>query len=86
MVITRKYVADQISQHLHHKIGLEELVDWAENAMQEGEFEEEHSDEITEVVAGLDVADVKIFGLMWEDCEALLNKLGYKVYLDIKSA
>jgi len=86
MVITRKEVAHQISQYLHHHISLEELVDWAENAMQEGEFEESHSDEITEVVSRLGVADVRAFGLIWEECEALLNKLDYKVYLDIRSA
>lgn len=86
MVITRKEVAHQISQYLHHYISLEELVDWAENAMQEGEFEESHSDETTEVVSKLGVADVRAFGLVWEKCEALLNKLGYKVYLDIRSA
>ena len=79
MVITRKAVAHLISQYLHHQISLEELVDWAENAMQEGEFEESHSDEITEVVSRLGVADVRAFGLVWEECEALLNKLGYKV-------
>ncbi len=79
MVITRKAVAHLISQYLHHQISLEELVDWAENAMQEGEFEESHSDEITEVVCRIGVADVRAFGLFWEECEALLNKLGYKV-------
>ena len=67
-------------------MALEELVDWAENAMQEEAFEEAHVDEIMEVVARLGMADVKAFGLLWEDCEALLNKLGYKVHLEIRLA
>lgn len=83
MIITRAQVAKKIKNYLHHQISLEELVDWAENAMQNAEFEEDHADEITQVIARLGVSDVKSFGLLWEDCESLLNTLGYKVHLDI---
>lgn len=83
MTITRGQVAEKIKQYLRHQISLEELVDWAEDAMQHAEFEEGYEGEITEVVARLGVSDVKNFGLLWEDCESLLNSLGYKVHLDI---
>ena len=83
MTITRGQVAEKIKQYLRHQISLEELVDWAEDAMQHAEFEEGYADEITEVVARLGVSDVKNFGLLWEDCESLLNSLGYEIHLDI---
>jgi len=38
------------------------------------------------VIARLGVADVRAFGLLWEDCEALLRQLGYTVRLEIIAA
>ena len=83
MTVTRARVAEELKKYLYHRISLEELVDWAEYAMQEAELEEDHEDEITQVLSRLGVSDVKNFGLLWEDCESLLNTLGYKVHLDI---
>ena len=40
MLITKKIVADKIAVYLHHDITLAQLVDWAEHAMMEDEFEE----------------------------------------------
>lgn len=31
------------------------------------------------------VADVRAFGLTWEDCEALLGQLGYKARVEIST-
>ena len=41
MLITKKIVADKIAAYLHHDITLAQLVDWAEHAMMEDEFEED---------------------------------------------
>jgi hypothetical protein len=35
---------------------------------------------------GLGVADVRAFGLTWEDCEQLLRQLGYTARVDIIAA
>jgi hypothetical protein len=37
-MITRQTVAGKIAAYLQHSITLEQLVDWAENAVMEGEF------------------------------------------------
>jgi hypothetical protein len=82
MVITKKIVADKILDYLHHNITLSELVDWAENAVMDGEFEEKDFELINEIVSLLGLSDVRAFGLLWEDCEEYLKKLGYKVRVE----
>jgi hypothetical protein len=59
------------------------LVDWAENAMMEGEFDERDMDALRRVIARLGVADVRAFGLTWEECEQALRQLGYSARVDI---
>lgn len=86
MIITRQAAADAFAAYLHHQTTLAQLVDWAENAMMEGEFEERDAATISEVVARLGVADVRAFGLTWEDCEELLGRLGYSARVEILSA
>jgi len=86
MTITKQMVAGQIAAYLHHEITLALLVDWAESVLMDGEFEETDSKTVSEVVARLGVADVRAFGLTWEDCEDLLNKLGYSTRIEIVSA
>jgi len=83
MIITREIVAKKLHGYLKHKITLAQLVDWAENAMMDAEFEEPYSNQITEVISRLGLADVKAFGLLWEDCELFLRKLGFNVKIDI---
>ena len=86
MKITREDVAAKLRAYLRHELSLNDLVDWSERAMYDAEFDEEHFDAIRDAVAKLGVADVKAFGLTWEDCEALLNRLGYSVRVDVVSA
>jgi len=85
MKINREDVAAELRGYLRHEIALSELVDWAEQAMFDGEFEDEHFEAIRDAVAKLGLADVKEFGLTWEDCESLLKRLGYSVYVDVVS-
>ena len=86
MTITKKTVADKLAAYLHHEISLAQLVDWSENAMIEGEFAEADMSALREVVSRLGVADVRAFGLAWEDCEQLLRQLGYAARVDVVSA
>ena len=86
MTITKQTVADKIAAYLHHEISLAQLVDWAENAMMDGEFSEREMSALRNVVSRLGVADVRAFGLAWEDCEQFLHKLGYAARVDVVAA
>jgi hypothetical protein len=86
MTITKQTVADKIAAYLHHEISLAQLVDWAENAIMDGEFGEPDITTLRGVVSRLGVADVRAFGLTWEDCEQLLRQLGYAVRVDVVTA
>ncbi len=86
MVITRQTVAEKIAAYLHHDITLAQLVEWAESAMMEGAFYEQDLDALRTVIARLGVADVRAFGLTWEDCEQALQELGYAARVDIVMA
>ena len=83
MAITRETVAHKLAAYLHHEIPLADLVDWAQMAMMEGEFEDADHDAIRDAVARLGLADVRAFGLTWEDCETILKRLGYDTRIEI---
>jgi len=86
MKINKKTIADKLAAYLHQKISLSELVSWAESAMMEEDFDEQQINSLREVVARLGLADVRAFGLTWEDCEQLLKKLGYTAKVEIVAA
>lgn len=83
--MTRRDVADRLSAYLNHDVSLCMLVDWAESAMMEAEFDEEDLDTIRSVIARLGLADVRAFGLTWDDCEDMLRELGFAVHLTIEA-
>jgi hypothetical protein len=86
MTITKKTVADRIAAYLHHEISLAQLVDWAENTLMEGELADRDAHVVSLVIARLGVADVRAFGLAWEDCEDLLLKLGFSPRVEVVAA
>jgi hypothetical protein len=86
MTITKQTVADQIAAYLHHEITLAQLVDWSERILMDGELAERDAKTIAAVVARLGVADVRAFGLAWEDCEELLCKLGFSPRVEVVAA
>lgn len=83
MIITRHIAADKIAAYLHHQITSAQLVDWAEKSLMEGEFAAEDIATLSLVIARLGVADVRAFGLAWEDCEDLLKQLGYTPRVEV---
>ena len=83
MIITKQTVADRIAAYLHHRITLAQLVDWAENALMEGEFDDQDAASLSAVVSRIGVADVRAFGLTWDDCEELLGQLGFSARIEI---
>ena len=44
------------------------------------------TDVLRSVVARLGVAEVRAFGLEWNDCEQMLRQLGYSARVDIVAA
>jgi len=83
-MITRHTVAEKLFAHMNHRIALTELVDWAENVMMDGEIAPQDTEVVSEAVARIGVADVKQFGLLWDECEMLLAKLGYSLDMHLR--
>lgn len=86
MRVTRKIVADKIAAHLHGKLALEALVDWAENAVADGKFEPGFENMLMEAVGSLGLADVHGYEVFRDDCVRMLQRLGYKKLVDSISA
>jgi hypothetical protein len=85
-MITRDSLASQLRDYLQHRITRTALVNWAENAMMEEEFDERDLDTIRDITSRLGLADVREFGLTWEDCEGYLSRLGYRAKVDVVQA
>lgn len=83
MMITKQTAASKLAAYLHHEITLECLVEWAECALMDGEFVEQDAQELSSVLARLGAADVRAFGLTWEDCEELLHQLGFSAHVEV---
>jgi hypothetical protein len=83
MPTTRQIVADKLAAYLHNEVSLEELVDWGERQIMDADFE---SETVRDVVARLGVADVRAFGLTWDECQRLLSELGYAAQVHIETA
>ena len=86
MTITKKTVADKIAAYLHHEMTLAQLVDWSENVLMDGDLADGDAGIIAFVIARLGVADVRTFGLAWEDCEDLLHQLGFSPRIEVVAA
>jgi hypothetical protein len=85
-MITRDTVASQLRDYLQRRTTRAALLDWAERAMMEEEFDEHDFDTIRDITSRLGRADVREFGLTWEDCEGFLSRLGYKTKIDVVQA
>ena len=77
-MITREILASRLSDYLRRRIDLAELVDWAERAMMDEDFEERNFEAVRDITSRLGLADVREFGLTWENCEQYLARLGYR--------
>jgi len=86
LLIDKRAVAEKIAAYLRHDITLAQLVDWAEQAVMEADFEETDFDAVRSVLARLGLADVRAFGLSWEDCQESLRELGYAARVEVMVA
>jgi len=82
-MITRETVAKMLGDYLHGDLALSELVDWSENSIVEEEFE---NAKLLEIVGRLGLADVRAFGLAWEDFREMLRALGLAARVDLVAA
>jgi hypothetical protein len=82
-MITRETVAKMLGDDLHGDLALSELVDWSENSIAEEEFE---NAKLLEIVGRLGLADVRAFGLAWEDFREMLRALGLAARVDLVAA
>jgi hypothetical protein len=85
-MITRELVASQLRDYLQHRITRAALVEWAEHVMIDDEVDNHDLDTIRDITSRLGLADVREFGLTWEDCGAYLSRLGYRVKVDVLRA
>ena len=83
MKITRQKIGQKLIDYLYHRITLAELVDWAESAMMEADFEEKDFEIVRDIVSRVGLGDVKAFGMTWEDCEDFLSQLGYRLSVKV---
>ena len=51
--------------------------------MMDEEFDLHDVDTTRDITARLGLADVREFGLTWEDCAAFLSRLGYEAKVDV---
>lgn len=86
MKVTREIVAQHLGDYLHGTLSIDGLVDWAELAMCEGDFDESQAILLSDVVARIGVSDVRAFGLTWEDCREMLRSLGLSARVDLVAA
>lgn len=83
MKLTRQNIAHKLIDYLFHRITLSELVNWAEMSMMEADFEDKDYEILRDITSHLGLADVKAFGISWEDVESFLQRLGYRVDLKV---
>ena len=82
-MITRQTLAFRLRDYLQPRITREALVDWAEGAMTDEGFDDRDLGALRDITARLALADVREFGLTWEDCEGYLSRLGYRTKVDV---
>lgn len=83
MVVTRKVLAEMLINYINRKIDLSTLVSWAEDMIKEADFENRSFELIRGILARIGLADVREFGLTWDDCYDYLHKLGYNVKVEL---
>jgi hypothetical protein len=86
MTVTRDTVARQLGDYLRGDTNLNGLVDWAEQAMLEADFTPGDEEALVDIVGRLGLADVKAFGLTWEDCREMFRSLGVSAKVDLVAA
>lgn len=83
MKITRQLVARKLQSYLKGRLEIAELVEWAEQAVMQGDFAPSDAAVLRKVVPRIGVADVRAFGLEWSDCARMLRQLGFRARINV---
>jgi hypothetical protein len=83
MLVTRKILVDMLLNYINRTIDLATLVDWAEDMLKAADFENGSFEVIRDILARIGLADVREFGLTWDDCHDYLHKLGYDIKIEL---
>ena len=83
MKVNRQTVALKLTDYLYHRITLPQLVDWAEWAVMDADFDARDMNRLREIVGRPGLADVCAFGMTWDDCENYLSRLGYRASVTV---
>ncbi len=86
MLVTRKMLVDMLLKYINRTVSLSELVNWAEEMTKEADYEEGSFELIRDILARIGLADVREFGLTWDDCYDYLHRLGYNVKVELLEA
>ncbi|TVL99413.1 MAG: hypothetical protein CV087_18060 [Candidatus Brocadia sp. WS118] len=86
MIVTKKILADKLIKYINREKDLSSLVNWAEDMIKEGDFEDENFELLRNILARIGLANVREFGLSWDDCYDYLHKLGYDVKVEVPEA
>jgi hypothetical protein len=82
MILTKEIVRDKLLAYLNQQMTLPELVNWAEDALYEGELREDEAELLRDIIARIGLADVQQFGLSWSDYADFLARLGYRAKVE----
>jgi len=85
-MITKQIIAQQLLKYLNHQITLAVLVEWAETSIMQGNIEPTEPRALMQILGRIGAADVKEFGLLWEDCDSIMHQLGYDIKVDANLA
>ncbi|MDI9313043.1 MAG: hypothetical protein QM535_22725 [Limnohabitans sp.] len=77
MKINKELLASKILEYLNRRLSAKELAVWAEDAMVEGDYQEEYFSIISEALAAIGTIDVKGFELPIAFYLNILIKLDY---------
>jgi hypothetical protein len=83
MIITRKILARMLIKYINREIDLSNLINWAEDMIVDADFEDEHFELLRDILARIGLADVREFGLSWDNCYDSLHKLGYDIKVEV---
>lgn len=83
MTVTRKMLANKLIKYINRETDLSSLISWAEEMTKEADFEDKHFELLRDMLARIGLADVREFGLTWDDCYDYLHKLGYDVKVEV---
>lgn len=84
MMLTRQAVIVKLLAYLNHDLTLAELVDWAEIALIDTDFEpEDDAPLFMDILTYVAAADTPDFPLTWDKLSSFLDRLGAPVRVEL---